>query len=435
MAAFVTIPTVWPMRAVNVRNGAPRDGVSHAVAFPLTQVPIMRQFHPRGAARVATVPAAARGAERARLAAGAVALAAAALLAPLVAHGQASRPATAGPRAATPVVQPVIDIGNAFAAVAAQVTPAVVEIDVEQAPRATDVLPPGLRGRDSEPREASGSGFIVSPDGYILTNNHVIEGATKVLVTLVDRRVFTARVIGGDPTTDVAVVKIDATGLPTLSLGDDARTRVGEFVLAVGNPLGLDFTVTSGIVSAKGRSVRGLIQSTYAITDFIQTDAAINPGNSGGPLVDMRGQVIGINSAIASPTGTYAGYGFAIPSSLAKIVMDDLIRDGVVHRAVLGLRLLDVTAADADKLKLTRITGALVGGFGEGISPAAQAGLQTNDVIVALNGQSVDNVTQLTRLVRNHKPGETVSVTVLRGGAEHTVRVVLGAAPTEARAA
>ena len=149
----------------------------------------------------------------------------------------------------------------------------------------------------------------------------------------------------------------------------------------------------------------------------------------------MRGEVVGINSAIASPTGSYAGYGFAIPSSLARIVMDDLIRDGVVHRAVLGLALLDVSAATAERLRLPRITGALVEGFGEGASPAAEAGVQANDVIVAFNGQSVENVTQLTRLVRNHKPGETVTVTVVRDGAERTMRIVLGTAPTDARAA
>jgi serine protease Do len=384
----------------------------------------MRQHHSRG------VALAAPDTGRVHLVA-TLTLATAALLAPLAVDAQTARPSAPGPRAAPQVVQPAIDLGSAFAAVAEQVTPAVVEIDVEIAPRATD---PSLdvRRRGSAPREASGSGFIVSADGYILTNNHVVEGATRVSVTMLDKRVFTARVVGGDPTTDVAVIKIDATRLPTLSLGDDAKIRVGEFVLAVGNPLGLDFTVTSGIVSAKGRSVRGLIQNTYAITDFIQTDAAINPGNSGGPLVNMRGEVVGINSAIASPTGTYAGYGFAIPSSLARVVMDDLIRDGVVHRAVLGLSLNDVTAASAERLKLPRIGGALVGGFGEGPSPAADAGVQMNDVIVALNGQAVNNVTQLTRLVRNHKPGDTVVVTVVRAGAEQTVRVVLGAAPREA---
>ena len=372
-------------------------------------------------------------AERTRFA-GVVALAAA-LLVPFAIDAQVVRPAAPGPRAAPQLVQPAIDLGNAFAAVAAQVTPAVVEVDVELPARASPGRDNALPPRDEEAREASGSGFIVSTDGYILTNNHVVEGASKVVVTLLDKRVFIARVVGGDPTTDVAVLQVDATGLPTLSLGDDARIRVGEFVLAIGNPLGLDFTVTAGIVSAKGRSVRGLIRNSYAITDFIQTDAAINPGNSGGPLVSMRGEVVGINSAIASPTGSYAGYGFAIPSSLARIVMDDLIRDGVVHRAGLGLALLDVSAATAERLRLPRITGALVEGFGEGASPAAEAGVQANDVIVAFNGQSVENVTQLTRLVRNHKPGETVTVTVVRDGAERTMRIVLGTAPTDARAA
>jgi serine protease Do len=190
---------------------------------------------------------------------------------------------------------------------------------------------------DNTPRESSGSGFIVSKDGYILTNNHVVAGADRLMVTLLDRRVFPARVVGRDSTTDVAVIKIDANDLPTVQLGEDTTAHIGTWVLAIGNPLGLNFTVTAGIVSAKGRQLQGLLnpngQNPYAIMDYIQTDAAINPGNSGGPLVNLKGQVVGINSAIASGTGYYAGYGFAIPITLARRVMEDLIQYGQVRGA------------------------------------------------------------------------------------------------------
>src|SRR3954466_11509251 len=196
-------------------------------------------------------------------------------------------------------------------------------------------------------QEASGSGFIVSKDGYILTNNHVVADADKVTVTLLDKRSFDAKVIGRDPTTDVAVIKIDGSNLPVASMGDDNNARVGQWVVAIGNPLGFAFTVTAGIISAKGRPLPGLLEGKYAITDYIQTDAAINPGNSGGPLVNIRGEVIGINSAIASSTGFYAGYGFAIPVTLAKQVMDDLIAYGKVRRAVIGVAIANATAADA----------------------------------------------------------------------------------------
>ena len=194
-------------------------------------------------------------------------------------------------------------------------------------------------GQQPEIEQGSGSGFVVSSDGYILTNNHVVEGAEQVTVRLLDRREFKAKVIGTDPNTDVAVLKIDAKGLPPVALGNSDDARVGEWVLAIGNPLGegLTFTVTSGIVSAKGRALNGLPgRGQGSIQDFIQTDAAINPGNSGGPLVSVRGEVIGINSAIASETGFYSGYGFAIPINLARTVMNQLIETGSVHRAALG---------------------------------------------------------------------------------------------------
>ncbi len=204
---------------------------------------------------------------------------------------------------------------------------------------------PRFRQRD-EIEQGSGSGFVVSSDGFILTNNHVVEGAEQVTVRLLDRREFKAKVIGTDPNTDVAVLKIDAKGLPPVALGNSEDARVGEWVLAIGNPLGegLTFTVTSGIVSAKGRALQGLPgRGQGSIQDFIQTDAAINPGNSGGPLVSVRGEVIGINSAIASETGFYSGYGFAIPINLARTVMNQLVETGSVHRAALGVSIDNVT--------------------------------------------------------------------------------------------
>src|SRR5204862_5425454 len=242
--------------------------------------------------------------------------------------------------------------------------------------------------------------------------NHVVAGATKVTVRLYDRREFTARVIGTDPSTDIAVIKIDAGSLPTVSFGNSDSTRIGEWVLAIGNPLGEDFafTVTAGIVSAKGRLLQGLNASRYAIQDFIQTDAAINPGNSGGPLVNVRGEVIGINPAIASDTGFYAGYGFAIPITLAKQVMDDIVQYGKVRRAVLGINIGEVDPNDAQVAGLKDIHGVKVSGFDPSddpeTSPAKRAGVEVGDIIVAVNGQAIDRVSTLQRVIRNFKPGQ-----------------------------
>ena len=361
--------------------------------------------------------------------------------------------AGAGAKPPQAAVQQVTDASNAFVAIAEHVTPAVVSIQMERqarpvkVPRGGQQVPPGMedffkqfdpRQQQQQPMEGSGSGFLVSQDGYILTNNHVVADADKLTVTLLDKRVFKAKVIGRDPTTDVAVIKIDGTGFPTINLGNDETSRVGEWVLAVGNPLGLDFTVTAGIISAKGRSgqLRNLYASQYAIIDYIQTDAAINPGNSGGPLVNSHGDVIGINSAIASGTGYYSGYGFAIPISLAKTVMNDLIQYGHVRRAILGVSISDLRPEDAQAAGLKEIRGALVGGGTPGqASPAEQAGIQPGDVIVAIDGTPVDRVAQLQRIIRVHKPGETVSVDVMRYGQKHTYKVKLAQAPNEAQLA
>ena len=341
-------------------------------------------------------------------------------------------------------VKPIADASNAFVSIAEHVTPAVVSIQaerdakqkVQRAPRRN--VPPGLEDffqqfdPRQQPAEASGSGFIVSKDGYILTNNHVVENFDRLNVTLTDHRVFKAKVVGRDPTTDVAVIKIDGKDLPTASLGNDENARVGEWVLAIGNPLGLDFTVTAGIVSAKGRGsaeLQGLNRDAYAITDFIQTDAAINPGNSGGPLVNSRGEVIGINSAIASQTGYYSGYGFAIPITLAKQVMDDIVEHGRVRRAVIGVQISPVSPEDASVAGLKDIAGVLVGGYSDENSPARAAGLEAGDVIVAADGKPVDRVSTLQRVIRGHEPGETVTVDVMRYGTKKTFKVKLGEAP------
>ena len=342
-------------------------------------------------------------------------------------------------RPAAPQAKAAVDLGDAFASAAEHVKPAVVFIRSERRERVSSRrLPPGFEDFFQTPRrpqieQGSGSGFIVSQDGYILTNNHVVQGADRVTVRLYDNREFTAKTVGTDPSTDVAVIKIQTTGLPIVRLGDADSTKIGNWVLAIGNPLGeaFTFTVTAGIISAKGRLLAGLNQSRYAIQDFIQTDAAINPGNSGGPLVDVRGEVIGINSAIASETGFYAGYGFAIPINLARTVMTQLISTGHVERAVIGVSIRPITPEDAEDAKLTDIRGVVVNDFTGDDSPAKRAGIQEGDVIVSVDGQSIESVAQLQQRVGFKKAGESVQVTVVRkGGARKTIPVRLVAAPS-----
>ncbi|MBK6488210.1 MAG: trypsin-like peptidase domain-containing protein [Gemmatimonadetes bacterium] len=365
-----------------------------------------------------------------------------------------------GSRARTPVSQAaytppanVESLNASFVGISEQVTPAVVSIEAERTvQRRTQQRdnqqqrrqsPPGLEDffqqfdpRQQEPQQASGSGFIVSPEGYILTNNHVVADFDKLKVKLTDNREYSARLIGRDSTTDVAVIKIDgATNLPVTVLGEDDAVRVGEWVLAIGNPLGLDHTVTAGIVSAKGRGSTDLDLyrgNQYAISDFIQTDAAINPGNSGGPLVNIRGEVIAINSAIATRTGYYQGYGFAIPISLARDVMNDLIKYGRIRRAVIGVSIRDVTAAEAAAAKLPQIAGVQVGGYSSEDSPARKAGLQEGDIILKADGKVADRVGTLQRIIRSHEPGETVEIEAYRYGQRKTFKVKLAEAPSDA---
>ena len=355
------------------------------------------------------------------------------------------------------------ELSDAFATIAARVKPSVVyitsRIDAQpaanhsqRAPRGQqqpnlDQVPPELRDMlkgmvpqgmspDDAPRPrgggvASGSGFVVSNDGYILTNNHVVDGASEVRVRLLDRREFKAKVIGRDPNTDVAVIKIDATKLTPAPLGDSDGSRVGEWVLAVGNPLGenLTFTVTQGIISAKGRVLGLPGQTQQTIQDFIQTDAAINPGNSGGPLVNTRGEVIGINSAIESPTGYNAGYGFAVPINLARAVMDQIVKTGRVQRVALGIQIRDASADDAAYVGLKDIGGVLVSAFADDNSAAKKAGMQEGDVIVAVDGKPVAYVAQLQELIAFRKPGDVATIEVARKGGQHaTVKVTLQSA-------
>ena len=343
--------------------------------------------------------------------------------------------------AVIPAARPAADLSDAFVAVAQAVRPAVVFVEADQkpetpSPRMRQRLPAPFDQFFDQPqqprmRRGEGSGFIISSDGYILTNNHVVDEADKLTVKLVDKRTFPAKVVGKDPDTDVAVIKIDATGLPTVQLGNSDDTKIGEWVLAVGNPLGEEFafTVTAGIVSAKGRRLPDLqAGQQYAIGDFIQTDAAINPGNSGGPLVNIRGQVIGINSAIASPTGTYAGYGFAIPINLVRTVSEQLIAHGKVTRAILGVAIRDADPDDAAYVGLSKIDGVVVQDYSGDDSPAKKAGIQPGDVIVAIDGQPVEYVAQLQQIVGFKRPGEKVQLTVVRkGGVKQDVTVVLAA--------
>jgi serine protease Do len=347
------------------------------------------------------------------------------------------------PPAAVPGLQ---NLSEAFASVAEMVKPSVVFIksgkrnDGDERSQPRFQLPPGFEEfmprlpqmQPPEFQEAAGSGFIVSRDGYILTNDHVVDGSDVVTVRLLDRREFKAKVIGTDPGTDLAVLKIDATNLTPAPLGDSDAARVGEWVLAVGNPLGenLTFTVTSGIISAKGRTLQLPNVNDRSIQDFIQTDAAINPGNSGGPLVSTSGRVLGVNSAIASRTGFYSGYGFAIPINLARQVMDQIISHGEVHRSVLGIAVRNASANDAAYVGLPDIRGVLVEDFGTDSSAAKKAGLQPGDIIITVDGKPVEYVGQLQQRIAFRKPGETVKVEVARkGGVRKTYEVKLQAMP------
>ena len=271
-------------------------------------------------------------------------------------------------------------------------------------------------------REGLGSGVIVSQDGYVLTNHHVIDGADRIKVDLNDNRTLEAKVIGTDPPSDLAVLKVEASGLPVLGLGDSDRTRVGDVVLAIGNPLGVGQTVTMGIISAKGRQT-GL--SNGAFEDFLQTDAPINQGNSGGALVSTNIELIGINSQILSPSGGSIGLGFAVPSNMARTVMDQLIKTGTVRRGQLGITVLKIPSEEASKLGVTEGAGVVVYQVQPG-SAADRAGLRRGDIITALNGTAVDDPNTFRNIIAGSAPGTEVTLTVKRDGKEQQVRATLG---------
>lgn len=343
-------------------------------------------------------------------------------------------------------------MSNGFADIAERISPAVVTVNVERQvarPQRSRGLPSPFedlfpdRGQP-QIAPASGSGFVISENGYVLTNNHVVADAVRIEVRFADGKLYDdVRLVGRDETTDVALLKLEGGPYATAPLGSSDSTKVGEWVLAIGSPgfggTGRLFTtVTAGIVSAKGRNI-GILSQDYAlrneaspaIEDFIQTDAVINPGNSGGPLVNARGEVVGINSAIASTTGLYQGYGFAVPIDLARDVVDDLVKYGKVRRAILGVSVQGVTDEDAQYLGLREIAGAQVMSVGEDDSgPAARAGIRIGDVITAIDDVSVTTVSELQRRIREHEPGETVAVDIVRweDGTRDRVNVKLASA-------
>lgn len=277
--------------------------------------------------------------------------------------------------------------------------------------------------RAQAPRVSTGSGVIVAVDGYVVTNNHVIDGADEIEVSLNDNRTFKAELIGADPSTDLALLKLDGTDFPYLDFGPSDQVKVGQWVLAVGNPFNLNSTVTAGIISAKGRNIN-ILRDKYAIESFLQTDAAINPGNSGGALVNLDGQLIGINTAIASPTGSYSGYGFAVPSEIVRKVAGDLREYGIVQRGFLGVSISDVNADLAKEKKLSVSEGVYVSDVLE-TGAAKAAGIQKGDVITFVDGQQVKTTSQLQESVGRGRPGDSVSVKVNRDGKEKVYTVIL----------
>ncbi len=345
---------------------------------------------------------------------------------------------------------PDIDIlerqNQAYERIDKAVTPAIVAIQstqvikVQQSPFLNDPFFRQFFGNmfPQVPREqrehALGSGVIVSPDGYIVTNNHVVAKASEIEVDLSDKRSFKGKVVGADPQTDIAVVKIDGTNLPTVSFGNSDQLKVGDIVMAFGNPFGQYFTVTRGSVSALGRSGNG-IEGRNGIEDFIQTDAAINPGNSGGALVNVHGQVVGINTAILSGNsgpggeGGFVGIGFAIPSNMAQHVMQDLVKTGKVSRGYLGVEIRGLDDTMAKQFKVPDTAGALVEDVTAG-GPADKAGLKNGDVIRKLNGQTIGDAGQLTAQITNLNPGSVATLDILRDGQPMTIKVTLGERPT-----
>ena len=360
-------------------------------------------------------------------------------------HAQQDRPPATVTDRPLPMVASVAGQGpeflsTAFRDAAKAALPGVVRVQVEVAPATAanqPQLPPEFRGTPYEElfrnrpqlQEGVGSGFVIRSDGYVVTNNHVVGGASRVVVVLPDNREFEARVVGRDPNTDLAVVKVDATGLRVLDLGDSDAVEVGDWVIALGYPLQLGSTATAGIISAKGRNINILASNREAtpavVENFLQTDAAINPGNSGGALVDLSGRVVGVNTAIATPTGYNTGYGFAIPINLARRVAEDLIQYGEVRRPRMGVAIATVDPADAEVYRLPAIEGAEIVEVEPG-TPAERAGLRMGDVVVGVNGVRIRSDSELTERVHRLEPGELIRLDVIRYGEKRSVELELG---------
>jgi len=283
----------------------------------------------------------------------------------------------------------------------------------------------------SREQKGSGSGVIIREDGYIVTNNHVVADATKIQVTLNNNQQYDATVVGTDPATDVAIIKVEATDLPTIQMGDSDALRLGEWVLAIGSPLGAQLrgTITAGIVSAKGRSMPDG-SGEFKIESFIQTDAAVNPGNSGGALVNKKGELVGINTAIVSQTGAYSGYSFAVPVNIVKRVVEDLIDYGSVKRAMLGITMGSVDKKIADEMKLSSVSGVYINEVLKG-SAAEKAGLKKNDVIIAIDGQKITDASSVQAKVSSYHPGDKAEITYIRSGKTATTTVVFQAAASK----
>src|SRR3984957_15477786 len=382
-----------------------------------------------------------------RIAASLVAIAA---LASVVTY-EAAKPAAARAATAAPAAGPIADnsvetllsLDQAMETLAARVTPAIVNVavtshskvdaDDQQQPEIPDDIQrffgPGFgqggpHGRQQPQIEHGiGSGVIISPDGYIVTNNHVIDGAVDIRVTMSNRKIMKAKLIGADPLTDLAVIKVDGGSLPSIPWGDSTGLHPGQTVLAFGNPFGFRFTVTRGIVSALNRP-NPFSDNARKPGEFIQTDAAINPGNSGGPLVDARGEVVGINTFLVSSSGTFSGMGFAIPAQIVRPTVETLIRDGKVTHGYIGIGISDVTPENSKFFDMKESTGALVSQV-EANSPGGKAGLKVGDVIVKLNGETVNDAGQLQMEVGQRRPDSTIKLTVLRDGKSLELSVTL----------
>lgn len=319
-------------------------------------------------------------------------------------------------------------INTDFTAAAASSVQAVVHVKVKVSYRSNYIdLWDLLKGNEPQERifEGSGSGVIISKDGYIVTNNHVIERSNNIEVILNDKRRYDARIIGTDPTTDIALLKVDADNLPAIAFGNSDNLKLGEWVLAVGNPFNLSTTVTAGIVSAKARGI-GILgdANRLGIESFIQTDAAVNRGNSGGALVNTGGELVGINSAIASPTGAYAGYSFAVPVSIVKKVVADLMEFGEVQRAFLGIIMRDIDAEFAEEKDLLNLSGVYIDDIVEA-GGADEAGIKKGDVIMGINNADVNSGSQLLEQLSRYRPGDKINVKVNRNGAEKSFTVLL----------